>query len=182
MATPPVIRMSEWDISYSNPSGVRHQELTASGFLKNLGRTSQSLLDFGSINNTNNKVHSNTKAIIVNVDDMQDATEAIYNLRFWCPGSSDFTAGTYYLNAWVSGAWIKNCSLTDTSGYYIGTSLPSGQNLWRQDGGTSITASGADAQSSMWVYLSISADTDVPPKTYGGTGSGLYYRLTYDYR
>lgn len=182
MATPPTIRISQFDISYPNPSGVRHQELTASGFVRNLGTTSQTLLDFGSVNNSSSKVHSATKALVVNVDDMKDATEAVYNLRFWCPGSADFSTGTYYLNYWASGAWIKNCSLTDTSGYFIGTSLPSGQNLWRHDGDTELTASGDPKQSSMWMYLSISVDTDVPPKTYGGTGSGLYYRLTYDFR
>lgn len=182
MPTPPTIRISEFDLSYPNPSGVRHQQLTASGWVKNLGTTTDTLLDFGSVNNSNGKVHSSAKALIVNVDDMKDATEAVYDMRFWCSDDSDFATGTRYLNGFTSGVWFQDLSLTDASGLFIGTTLPSGQNLYRQDGGEEITASGSDSQSSHWIYLSVSVDTNVPPATYGGAAGGFVYRLTFDYR
>ena len=182
MATPPTVRVSEFDLSYPDPSGVRHLKLVASGWVKDLGKNTSSLLDFGSVNNSTAKVHGNTKAIIYNIDDMGDANEAVYNLKFWCSNTDDFTTGSYYLNGFCSGVWFKNLTLTDASGLFIETSLPSGQNLYRQDKGAEITASGADNQSSQWIYLSISVDYDIPPKTYGGANGGLVYRLTYDYR
>lgn len=181
MATPPVIRFSQFAVSGVSPSGSRHLTNHAS-YIKQLGTAAGQYLDFGSLNISSAKQITGTKVVVAMVDNMNDATEAVFNLRFWLADTSDFNSGTYYFNGWASGTWLRNCSLTDASGYYVSTVLPSGQNWWRQDDGTEITGSGADSQVTQYMYLSNSIDTDCTVKVYGGDTGGFVYRLTYDYR
>jgi hypothetical protein len=181
-ATPPVIRFSEFAVSGVSPSGVRHLQLSASGWQKTLGTGTGEYLDYGFINLSFGKQSTTTKAVVGMVDNMRDATEAVFNMRFWLSDTSDWVAGTYSFNGWVSGVWLQSMQLTDTSGWFTPTALPSGQNLYRQDGALSITASGQDLQVSQWVYLSVTVDDDIPVGNYGGNSGGFTYRLTYDYR
>ncbi|MCK5610110.1 hypothetical protein KAR91_50015 [Candidatus Pacearchaeota archaeon] len=181
MAVPPTIRWSHWAASGVSPSGSRH--LTSHPtYIKQLGTAADQELDFGSVNNTNGKVHSLTCAVTAGVDAMNGANEAIFNMRFWIPDFSDYTTGTFFFNGVPSGTWIQNIALTDASGYFIPTALPSGQNLFRQDEGLELTGASADAQVTEFVYLSVSVDTDVPPNVYGGAAGGHVYRLTYDFK
>lgn len=177
----PIIRFSEFAVSGVSPAGSRHLKTHAS-YVKQLGVNAGGYLDFGELNITNGKQHTQTKAVVAMVDHMNDAKNQVYNLRFWVADISDFTAGTYYLNGWASGTWLRNCALNDASGYYTPTVLPSGQNWWRTNGATTITASGLDAQVTQYMYLSITAETDVPVGVYGGDAGGFAYRLTYDYK
>ncbi len=181
MPTPPVIRFSQFNISGVSPSGSRHLK-NHSAYIKELGVGAGQYLNFGSINITQGKQSSSTKAVVAMVDNMKDATEAVFNLRLWISNDSDFAAGTYYFNGFPSGIWISNCNLTDASGKFIPTMLPSGQNLWRQDGGLEITASGQDIQTTQYIYLSVTADSDIPVGTYGGNAGGFVFRITFDYR
>jgi len=111
--------------------------------------------------------------------------EAIFNLRFWLPDISDFLKGSFNFNGFSSGAWISGLAvdgLSDASGLFILTALPSGENLLRQDGWPEISGINSDGEVSNFIYLSVSLDTDVPPKPYGGDSGGFTYRLTFDYR
>lgn len=181
--TPPDIRISEFAISGVTPSGGRHlQQPGSSGFIQNLGTGAGEYLDFGSLNNTFAKKTSPTKVVLMNVDNFNDANEAIFNMRFWASNVTDFTEGTFFLNGFASGIWFQNLSLNDASGLFIGTSLPSGQNLFRQDGNTEITTSGVDEQASQFVYLSVTVDTNVPVNVYGGNAGGFTYRITTDFK
>ncbi len=179
MAVTPTVRFSQFAVSGVSPSGSRHLK-THDSYVKELGNGAGQYLDFGSLNITDGKKSTATKAVVAMVDNMQGATNSVYNLRFWAPSIS--LTGTYYLNGWASGAWIHNCALTDASGYFVSTVLPSGQNWWRNDGDTSITASGLDSQTTQYFYLSITANNDVPIGIYGGDAGGLLYRMTFDYR
>jgi len=179
--TPPVIRFSQFAVSGVSPSGSRHLTNHAS-YVKQLGVAAAQYLDFGSLNISVQKQTSATKVVVAMVDDMNDASTSVFNMRFWMSDIDDFSGGTYYFNGWASGVWMQNCSLTDASGYYIPTILPSGQNLWRQDGELSITGSGSDNQVTQYIYLSMTCDTDMPVGVYGGDSGGMVYRLTYDYK
>lgn len=181
MPVSPSIQFSEFAVSGLDPSGSRHLASHAS-YVKQLGTAAGQILDYGTLNLNNGKQSTNTKAVLAFVTNMQDANESIFNLRFWIQDYSNFTAGTYYFNGWASGTWIQNCALTDASGYYTPTVLPSGQNWWRQDGYTEISGANADSETTQYMYLSVTTDTDVPNKTYGGTGGGFTYRLTFDYK
>ncbi|HEX5187378.1 MAG TPA: hypothetical protein VFV86_10865 [Nitrososphaeraceae archaeon] len=195
MPTPPVIKFHLFNPALANPSGSRHLQSHGS-FIKELGVGAGQYLDFGSKNLKNGKQSSSTYALVAFATDFNDANEAVYNMRFWIPDFSDFTQGTFFFNGFPSGQWIQGIRLTDASGYFVPTSLPSGQNMWRDGGGIfdrtdvafqELTASGIDGvaggcQVTMPFYLSITVDTDVPPGVYGGDGGGFRFRLTYDYR
>ncbi len=184
MAVPPLIRFAEFAISGANPGDTlaRHLQIAASGFIKNVGTAAGEELDFGLVNNTFVKVHSRTAVVIMVVDALNGANEAIFNMRFWLPDISDYIDGTFFFNGFSSGVWFQNLELIDASGLFIPTALPSGQTLLRQDGFNEITGSGTDAQVSEFIYLSMSIDTDVSPGVFGGTGGGQVYRTTYDFR
>lgn len=195
MPVPPQVIFSEHAVSGVDPSGVRHLDLgPASGyaFVKNLGTDPGEYLDFGSINISQGKQETSTKAVIARLGQYNDMTEAIFNLRFWLPDIADFTIGTFKFNGFPSGSWLQNLSLTESSGTFISTVLPSGQNIWRNVPGKTfdrndtdfqeITASGADDQVTMYQYLNITVSPDAAIKAYGGDGGGFTYRLSYDYK
>jgi hypothetical protein len=181
---PPEMRITEFALSGISPIGARHLELAQSGFVQNLGIGNDEFLDFGSVNNTDEKVHSETKVILANIDHFNDANEAVFNMRFWASDTTDFSTGTVFFNGIPSGSWLQNYILTDSSGYFISTVLPSGQNVFRQDGNTELTlaASGTDTNATEFIYLSISVDQDVPVDLYGGNAGGFQYRITFDFK
>lgn len=191
MAAPPTWLFAQYAVSGVSPSGERHLDHERNGFVKALGTGHNEYLNFGAVNNSELKQHTPTYAIVGRIIGSGDAREAVYNLRFWIPDYSVFTNGAYWFNGLASGQWIQDLELTDASGYYVPTELPSGQNIWRDAGGTfdrndlsfqEITGSGLDSQVTMFQYVSMTVDTDVPVATYGGNGGGFTYRLTYDYR
>lgn len=181
MAIPPDIRFHQFNTNNITPSGERHLT-SASGFVKELGVGADEFLDFGSKNISLGKQTSITAAIVAFASGFNDANEAIFNLRFYLTDVSGFTQGNVFFNGFASGQWIQNINLTDASGLFVPTVLPSGQNLFRQDGGTEITGVNSDDQVTQFYYLSITCDTDVPPNSYGGDAGGFTYRLTYDFR
>lgn len=184
MATPPSIKFTEFAVSGVDPVGQRHQT-THSSFVKRVSTAAGQFLDFGSVNTTFTKKTTRTKAVVAFADSFGDATEAIYNMRFWLPDISDFVQGSYNFNGFASGVWMSGLyphGLTDASGVFIPTALPSGFNLRRQDEWPEISGFNQDSQVSEFIYLSVTLDTDVPPRPYGGDSGGFQYRLTFDYR
>lgn len=195
MANPPDIIFSEYAVSGVDPSGVRHLDLgppSGYSFVKNLSTNPNAFLDFGSININAGKQHTSTKAVIARLGSSNDMTEAAYNLRFWLPDIADFSVGTFKFNGLASGLWIQNITLAESSGFFVPTTLPSGQNIWRNVPGKAfdatdtdfqeLTASGQDDQVTMYEYLSVTVNTNAAIKVYGGDGGGFTYRLTFDFR
>jgi len=195
MAVPPSIKFHEFAVSGINPSGFRTLT-THPSFVKVLGTAASQYLNFGSKNISDGKQHSKTCAVVAFATAFNDANEAVFNLRLWVADFSDFDQGTFSFNGFPSGKWIQNLQLNDASGYFVPTALPSGQNWWRDGGGpfnrddlafqeftgSGIDPSGMSSQVTMPFYLSVTVDTDVPPKVYGGDAGGFTYRLTFDYR
>jgi len=186
MAVPPSIRFQEFAVSGVNPVGQRHLT-THSSFIGALSTAAGSFLNFGQLNTTFNKETSPTKVAVAFADDFNDANEAIFNMRFWLPDITDFTQGTFHFNGFVSGVWLsglaqESLKLTDASGQFIPTALPSGFNLRRQDGHPEISGISSDTEVSEFVYLSVGLDTDVTSTPFGGDGGGFAYRLTFDFR
>ena len=184
MATPPSIRFHEFSVSGVNPIGQRHLQ-THGSFVKRVSQAAGEFMDFGAVNTTFEKQTTSTKAIVAFSDDFNDATEAIFNMRFWLPDISDFVTGTFHFNGFESGVWVSGLAvdgLNDASGLFIPTALPSGANLSRQDGSPEISGINQDSEVSRYIYMSTGFDTDVPPKVYGGDSGGFTYRLTFDFR
>jgi hypothetical protein len=182
MAIAPQIELVEFAVSGVEPVGIRQLNLASSGFVKIVSTSANAFLDFEEVNNTNTKVHSKTAAVYGRVVNLEGATEAVFNMRFWIPDFSDWTQGTFFFNGFASGVWFQNLELTDASGFFIPTILPSGQNLRREDGFPEITGSGTDLDVTEYIFLSISVDSDVDPGVYGGNDGGFTYRMTFDYR
>lgn len=188
--TAPIIKFHQFAASGVNPSGQRHLTSHPS-FVKVLGIGAGQYMDFGTKNINSGKQTSLTTSVTAFVENFNSANEAVFNLRFHITNFSAWTAGSYNFNGFTSGVWFQNLVLNDASGYFVPTEVPSGQNWWRDAGGVfdrddvafqEITGSGSDSQVTMPFYLSITADTDVPPKAYGGDAGGFVYRLTYDFR
>ncbi len=190
MATPPDVKISQFDINV-DPSGFRHLESPANGFQQTLGVAAGEFLNLSGVDRTNGKQSSQTKVFLMRVDNFNDANEAVFNMRFYLSSVSDFTTGTFSFNGFASGRHITGATLTDASGLFIPTALPSGQNLWRAADGPfdpssasfqEITGVGSDDQVTMYQYLSVTVDTDVPAGVYGGNTGGFTGRITWDYR
>lgn len=184
MATPPSINFSEFAVSGVDPVGQRHLT-THSSFVKVLSSSAGEFLDFGSLNTTFTKQITSTKTMIAFFSDFKDATEAVFNMRFWLPDISDFTKGTFNFNGFQSGVWesgLATQGLSDASGLFTPTALPSGANLRRQDGSPEISGINSDTEVTEFMYTSVDFDTDVPPRSYGGNSGGFVYRLTFDFR
>lgn len=184
MATPPSINFHEFAVSGVDPVGQRHLT-THSSFTKALGTAAGSFLNFGSLNTTFTKKITPTKVMVAFFSNFNDATEAVFNMRFWLNDISDFTNGTFNFNGFQSGVWesgLATQGLSDASGLFTQTALPSGSNLNRQDGALEITGINSDAEVTEFMYTSVDLDTDVPPSSYGGNSGGFVYRLTFDFR
>lgn len=197
MAVAPQILFSAYAVSGVDPSGVRHLDLPdASGFsfIKNPSTAPGAYLNFGQINVTQGKQTTPTYAVIARLGELNDMTEATFNMRFWLADVTDFGIGTFKFNGFASGTWIPDAQLTEASGKYVLSSLPSGQNLFRNADPNQIfnpadvfqqelTASGTvDDQVTQYQYLSVTVDNDAAIKEYGGDGGGFTYRLTFDFR
>jgi hypothetical protein len=121
-------------------------------------------------------------------------TEAMFNMRFWLANMTDFEIGTFKFNGWASGTWIPGINLTENSGMFVPSELPSGQNLFRNADPNQVfnredvfqqelTSSGiVDNQVTQYQFLSVTVNDDAAVKEYGGDGGGFTYRLTFDFR
>lgn len=197
MAVAPTITFAAYAVSGADPSGVRHLDLgdpSGFSFINNPSTDPGASLDFGSINITAGKQTTETFAVFARINEFNDLTEAVFNMRFWLPDLQDFGIGTFKFNGFASGTWIPNINLTEVSGKFVATTLPSGQNLFRNKDPNAIfnpndvifqelTASGiVDDQVTMYEFLSVTVDTNAGIKQYGGDGGGFTYRMTFDFR
>ena len=184
--TAPTTHFSQFDILSVSPSGERHST-AASGYLKELTTTAGGALDFGSLDNSSGIVVSSpTKCVVWVVDNLQDATTEVFDMKFWLSSVSDWvgrnTDYNSYFNQHVTNQWLGNVKLNYNSGTYTPTSLPAAQNLLQNEGNSTITASGTDAATTEYIYLSVSVDSDTPVGIYGSAGGGGFrYRVTYKY-
>jgi hypothetical protein len=145
-------------------------------------------LDYGTLDNGSGiNVTSPTACVAWIVDDMGDATEQIFDMRFWLSSLDDFlNLGSGY-NVWFnqenSQHWQSGNSIDkDDPGTYTPQVLPGSQNLNSTSGLPWIVSGGSDYDASEYIYLSITVDPNTPVGTYGGPGVGAFrYRVTYRY-
>lgn len=175
----PAIKFNVFTVSASTPSGSRHLE-SAGNWSQKAEASSTGFIDMGSLNNTSAKVSSSTFAVVPYVDALNGAT-TVENMKFWMPTQTALSSGTYYFNESVATAWTSGIALTDTSGSFSSSTLPSSQNVNRTTGETTITSAQADAHVMQYCYLSVTVDTNVPNGTYGGADGSIKHRLTFDF-
>lgn len=182
----PITHFSEFSVDAPSPSGNRHNS-SADAYVKEISTSPTEHLDYGTVDNTEgNNVTTDTKCVIWCVDHLGDATEKIFDMKFWLSSKEDFVnEGSGYdvwFNQHISSIWESGVSIDNNSGVFTPESLPDSQNLKKWDGSNEITGSGTDDDVSQYIYLSVTVDGDTPAGVYGGAGAGTFrYRVTYKY-
>jgi hypothetical protein len=188
--TAPSITFRQFAVaSGANPSGTRHLKTgdanVHEAFIRVLGTNANQHLDFGINDITNSGINSATKVVLAHMDSSGDLTTQLYNMKFWLPTSTAFTATVrfnMFKSSYVnSSGWRPNYVLQNDSLEQVPTTLPSSGNLLKQDGSGTITGSG-DSQVTEWIYLSVYTGTDEPVGLKGGPGLNTFrFRLTAEY-
>lgn len=176
----PVIQFNVFTVDNSTPAtSGRHLE-TALNWSQKADATTSGYLDMGTVNNTSAKVSTSTVAVVPFCSNMNGAT-TVSNMKFWMPTQTAITTGTVTFNEQIQTAWQSGIALTDASGSYTSSSLPSVQNVNRQDGTTTVTGANSDSQAMEFIYVSTTVDTDVPAGEYGVAPGAMKFRLTFDF-
>jgi len=176
----PNIVFRQFDVAGTSPSGERAQDTHAS-FVKQLGTTTDTELDYGINNITSSGINSATKVVVGHMDSSGDLTTELFNMKFWLPSTAAFNDGTSRYNWEKIIVWEQNKVIDNGSAEVVPTTLPSSGNILRQDGSGVITGSG-DAEVTQYIYMSVFTDTDISVGLKGGAGENTFrYRLTADY-
>jgi hypothetical protein len=173
----------------ADPAGSRHLTSHPS-FVQILGSGSNTLsvdlgpLDFSATNISKGSGTSFTRCFIFRVEQFDCSTSRVTDMKVWAPDTSDFlTPESFRIvyetrQSWPSGFQFGTNAITQTD-KYLPFSLPDAQNLFRQDGGATIFASG-DADVSEYVVMSVAASGTLPLGEYGSNLEGFQIRVTYD--
>lgn len=170
---------SWWDMTeISSPVGTRHLESGHPAFLSYVNQTTP--LQFRNLEKdfTNGLTPTYTTTEVITFRS-NNQRFFLTNLRFWLSSGTAITSG--HLTFAASGAWWPN--VTNTSGYnpVISTSVPGSQNVYRQDGNSSIFSEG-DPDVSQFIYLGLSIPSGHFMGRFGKGGFGnLSLKMTYDY-
>lgn len=175
----PSIKFNVFSVDSTSPSGSRHLE-TAGNFVSKVDTSATGVLAFGTVNNTSAKASTSTLAVVPYVDNLNGNT-SVESMKFWQPTQTSLSAGTYSFNQVVSSDWAQDSALTDASGSFSSSTLPTSQNITAASGTNSIAVEAVDNAAMQYVYLSVTVDTDVTQGSYGGSDGSIKYRLTFDY-
>lgn len=185
--------LAEFATLGSDPSGFRHSSIHPS-FVKILASgNGPASLDFNALDlqatdiSTGSGV-SKTKCFIFRVHKFTSpGVLRIHNMKVWASDMSDFlTPETNRLLFSISSPWVSGFAFTgndfSNTSYWMPTSLPENQNLFRTDGKTTIHGSG-DADVSQYVYVALAASGTTPLGEYGSASDGadgFNIRITYN--
>jgi hypothetical protein len=180
----PVVAAYEFDITKSNPQFVRHIPSGSPAYVRTLGSGTLGEYMFWETKSDQGYYESyQTKVVVFRVT---TTGNIISNMKFWTPDDSVLSQGSSYYQFAVSGTWLAFPQFA-TSGQVnmveVPTTLPTSQNLFKQDGGTSITGI-LDEDVSQYIYASLCLEETYPNGRHGaGDGSfGRFeHRVTYDY-
>ena len=192
-------QLNEWNIDVltnlpsgvaAEPSGFRHlqthptfKQVLSSG-VDNPG-TNFGPLDFSATNVSSGIGISCTRCMTFRADQFECPTTRLSNMRVWASDLGDFLLPeafeiifqTRRTGDWPSGIQLAVGTIFDSS-LHLPRSLPTLQNLYRQDGGGTIHGSG-DADVSEYMLLAVAASGCLPLGEYLGN-PGFQLRVTYN--
>lgn len=190
-----VSTLTEWWAAGQDPSGWRHRtdhpsfiRVLASG----LGPQSASL-DYDSFDLQSTDISvgsgvSKTKAMLFRVHSVTSPGQTrVSNMRVWASDTTDFLEPQTHRilfhpsDVWNSGFLFQAGDIGERD-YWMPTSLPYEQNLFRNDQQRVILGSG-DADVSQWMYVALAASGTMPLGEYGDTTDGpggFNLRVTYN--
>jgi hypothetical protein len=120
---------------------------------------------------------SKTKCFIFRISQFTTpGTTRVHNMKIWASDLSDFlTPETNKMLFYVTSTWTSGFSfnINDIGNklYWMPSSLPESQNLFRTDGARTIHGSN-DADVSQYVYVALAASGTTPLGEYGAQGDG----------
>lgn len=178
----PQVQLFEWDIrEYSPPNGVRNIYGGHPAWVKELSITAPMefedvVLDFASTISGN--YQSRVQCFTVG---LSDNDFGISNMRLWMPsGTALQTSG--HIEFTASGLWIPWAKLPSGVGTIMPSSLPTNQNVWRQDSQFGNLEWSEDSHTSQFIYLALTVPSGMPLGQYGnGLNGQLSFRVTYDW-
>jgi len=176
-----------WNLEKSDPTGSRHIQSHES-FMGVVGSGMGTLndqiivpLDFNDVNISYGSGISDTRCMTLRVASQECWQTRITHMRVWLSDTSDFLIKDFKVGYRHYQDWrpTETFSWQDCFDEALGTTVPSLQNLYRQDGGLTIHASG-DADVSEFMYFAMAASGTVLPGEYGGKYTrGFRIRITY---
>lgn len=183
MVTLPTVKVIQQSLII-DPSGFRHTQDPAKGFIKELTTAAGGHLDFGSLQLSSSQQVSDTKCIYARASSMGTAS-GIFNMKFHLSSISAWDNGTFRFLEDHSLDFRGNISLTSAADD-TPTNVPANANTL----GTVHEAAGwprgkpwisgvIDTDVTEYIYLALQANNDVDGGTYGT--SGWTYRLLYDF-
>jgi len=184
MVVVPTVKFIQQSLTI-DPSGSRHLNSGAAGFIRELNTTAGHELNFGNLNNTISGTISDTKLCYARISSLGDAS-GIFNLRVFLVNATAFNTGTYRFLERRTFDFVPNLILS-VNDLDMPVILPNHPNFsgtvqpgWPR--GSPWMSGILDADVSMYLYTAIFADTNVPVGTYGGAGAGSFrYRMVYDF-
>ena len=185
--------LTEWLTTGINPSGWRHRT-DHPAFIRVLasGRGAASL-DFGSFDLQTTDIGrgsgvSKTKVMSFRIARYTSpGVTRVHGMRVWAADTSDFLEPQTHKilwttsQVWTSGFVFEPADMGNQE-YWMPTSLPIHQNLFKCDGMRTIVGSG-DADVSEWMYIALAASGTMPLGEYGDTTDGpegFNIRVTYN--
>jgi len=183
--TAPTVQVYEFDITESSPEFTRHIAGGSPAYVKTLG--SGSISDYLYFDTTAAKSGYSSYETKVLVFRVATTGNTVFNMRFYTPDSSALSPGSSYYQYGVSGVWAAFERFAESGVVNMNevpTTLPTSQNLFRQNGEASLTGI-LDTDVSQYLYLNLCIDDTFPGGRFGSGGSSSYgvwnHRITYDY-
>jgi hypothetical protein len=176
----------EWNLERPDPSGSRHipSGQTYMGTVgSGMGALADNVVpfDFNDVDISTGSGVSDTRCMTFRIAAQECWQTRVTHMKVWVSNDEDFLVKDYKVGYHHSGQWSPTYTFSweDCFATALQTSVPEFQNLYRQDGGLTIHASG-DADVSEYMYMAVAASGTVLPGEYGGKYTrGFRVRVTY---
>lgn len=181
-----VPELTAWNLERQSPVGSRHLK-THSAFIgvvgSGMGPLAADIISFNfhDVDVSTGSGVSDVRCMTFRIAKQDCWQTRVTHMKVWVSDESDFLVKDYKVGYVHSQTWQPdlNFSWEDCFNNALSTTLPTLQNLYRQDGGLEIHASG-DADVSEFCYLAVAASGTVLPSEYGGKYTrGFRVRVTF---
>lgn len=178
--------LTNWNLERQSPVGSRHLK-THSAFIgvvgSGMGPLAEDIIsfDFHDVDVSTGSGVSDVRCMTFRVAEQECWQTRVTHMKVWISDESDFLVKDYKVGYVHSSVWQPNLvfSWQNCFSNALATSLPTLQNLYRQDGGIEIHASG-DSDVSEFMYMAVAASGTVLPGVYGGVYTrGFRLRVTF---
>jgi len=179
--------LNAWDLTGEEPSGYRHRQDHASfmGVVgSGMGALSNNIMtpfDFNDVDVSTGSGVSDTRCMTFRIAKQDCWQTRVTHMKVWVSDDSDFLVKDYKIGYQHSSEWKPNLEFSweDCFNNALGNTIPTFQNLKRQDGKLVIHASG-DRDVSEYMYFAVAASGTCLPGEFGGTYSrGFRIRVSY---